>query len=334
MLPPWFETLPDAKDVSALPSVAFADVTNRLLPIHTKVATYLSAVCAFVSDHPGETWKGRLKSACHAFDLNTHVKAAHDVLRKPEVAKEAAAAEPRKYAMELVIEPGGQPVGFYPITTASQLEESALKMANDIEQEKLPASWFCEGAQALLKAAETLNVPTYLIPNTVQRVGVSRLPSGEFLHEQIDKRAAAYQLDAVVTEIYKEAVAGVLAGEMSVADGAYVWEVADRRFQVKYASGVYAPLDAFRSGRTLEMLRKEASTAVVINGVMVPLLQLQQLPGKLAASSFEKQAAAAVLAAMTQEDGVAATEKLAALQAEDHVLLLKLLVSAHEHAAA
>ncbi|MES2220963.1 MAG: hypothetical protein V4587_08365, partial [Acidobacteriota bacterium] len=46
-----------------------------------------------------------------AYDITSDVKRAHEILRKPEIEKAASDEPVRKYAMHLVVEPGGF-VGF------------------------------------------------------------------------------------------------------------------------------------------------------------------------------------------------------------------------------
>jgi hypothetical protein len=325
-LPAWVTSAPEAAELEGLPSLAFADSSNRLFPMHTKAAAFLSAVSAFVYDHPGEAWQDRLKTACHSYSIVDEVRAAHTVLAPQAPLKEAAATPLYKFATELILTPGGAPVGYYPITTASQTEASALKLARDIAQEALPASWLGEAAEALVKAAAEQGVPAGLIPQVVHELGEARLPSAAYLASQLAKRAAFLPTGAVA--LYKEAADGVLGGATSAADGAHFWELADRKFGVKYANFLVPPVDAFRSGRTVAQLQKEASASVLVAGVLVPLLQLQTLPDRLVASLFEKRAAAGILAAMGESDGIAASQKVAALQETEQVDLLQLLIDA------
>lgn len=323
VIPEWLNEVPDAGDVAGLPSVAFADPSHRLFPMHTKAAAFLSAVSAYVYDHPGEAWKERIKVACHAYHITDAVKVAHAALAP---AKQAAAVAPPlyKFATHLTVEPGGPAVGYYPITTPSQIEASALKLATDMAREALPASWFCEAAEALVKEAAAQGVASALIPAAVLELGESRLPSAGRLAEQLSKRASAVTAEAA--NLYKEAAEAVLAGEMTAMDGAHFWEMADRRFGVKYANFTAPPVEVFRAGRTYAQLQKEAAAAVLVADVVLPYAQLQGLPDRLVASLFEKQAAAVVLAAMDQSDGLAATAKLASLAEPDQLALLQLLL--------
>ena len=330
-LPDWVNSAPEAADLEGLPSLAFADSSRRLFPLHTKVACFLSATSAYVYDHPGEAWQDRLKTACHFFKIADEVKAAHAVLAPAKQAAECPAPV-YKFATELVVIPGAAPVGYYPITTPSQIEASALKLARDIAQEALPQSWFCEAAESLLKEAVAQAVPLGLIPQIVQEMGESRLSSAAYLHQQLDKRATF--LDPAALALYKEAVDGVLQGEIPLIDGAHFWELADRKFGIKYANFLVPPVDAFRSGRTVAQLQKEASASVLVAGVLVPFPQLQTLPDRLVASLFEKQAAAGILAAMGENGGIAASQKIASLRDVDQLSLLQLLLDAADGSSA
>lgn len=327
-IPPWLQSIPDAGDVAKLPSTAFADSANRMLPIHSKAAAYMSAVHSYVHDYPGTGWQERLKSACHAYKITDAVKLAIDLLKPEEVKQASDVAEdvPNvKYAMELVVEPGTPPVGYYPINNAAQIEDSAIKMAADFEQARLPASWFCEGAIGLMKAAKDHGVSEYLIPRSVRELGEERAMSVEYLEDQIAKRAAAGVGEAGVA-LYREAVESVVEGTMSQMDGAHFWELSDLSNGIKYAGVIRPPHVAFLSGRPMDHLRKEASALVQVNSILVPHVRFRDLPDRLIAAMFEKEAAVAILSAKDCEDGVDATQKLASLSEDVQVDLLKLIV--------
>ncbi len=328
-IPDWLKSIPDAADVAKLPNGAFADAGNRMLPMHNKSAAFMSAVHSYVNDYPGTGWQERLKCACHAYKITDDVKRAIEAVRPAEL-KQASDEVPQgskvKYAMEIVVEPGGAPVGYYPIDNAAQIEDSALKMAADHGQARLPSSWFCEGAIQLVKAAAEHGVPSYLIPRSIRELGEERAISVEYLEDQIAKRAAAAGLSGESLDLYKEAVESVADGTMSQMDGAHFWEIADRKFGIKYAGFIRPPHAAFLSGRTMDDLRKEASALVVVADILVPHVQLRNLPDKLVAAMFRKEAAVAILDAKSCGDGVEATGKLASLNESDHADLLKIIV--------
>ena len=325
-IPTWLETVVEAEDVRGLPSVAFADSFRRQMPIHTKAATYLSAVGSVVYDYPSEQgWENRLKAACESYGITEDVKKAHAALLPENHNKESAEMSKAAYALELIPEEGQPPMQFYPINHAEQIESSALKLAADMHQEKLPGSWFAEAADNMVKAAKAHGLPLTALPQSVRHLAEDRLPSPEYLDEQIARRVKAAGLSADAEEIYREAAKMVLDKEASAMEGAHVWELADRKLGIRYTDTLASPVASFRSGMTREAFEKLAGTVVPVAGVSVPFNQLTLLPDALVAAVLPEKVAAAVLHAKTQPDGLKAAGVINALPEEGQLQILELL---------
>jgi hypothetical protein len=90
-----------------------------------------------------------------------------------------------------------------------------------------------------------------------------------------------------------------------------------------------SPVKAFKSGRTLASVEKEARSVCLISDIMVPYRNLLSLGKPVIAASFEKAAAVAILQAQSANDGIEASEKLASVGPEDQLQLLALLTEIH-----
>lgn len=326
-IPSWLETAVEAEDVRSLPSVAFADSFRRQMPIHTKAAAYLSAVGAVVYDYPAEQgWETRLKAACESYGITNDVKKAHAVLSPDNYHSTEASETPKTaYALEIQVEPDQPATRFYPINHAEQVEESARKLAADMHQERLPLSWFAEAADQIVKAATTLDLPLTRLPQTVIRLAEDRLPSPEYLREQIDRRVKQAGIPEDAVELYRQAADLALNKEASALEAAHVWELADRKLGVKYSDTLASPVAAFRSGMRAEDFEKLAGTVVPVAGVTVPFNQLTTLPDEFVAAVLPAKLASVTLQAKAQENGLKAAGILGALSETEQLPILELL---------
>jgi hypothetical protein len=323
-LPDWVLGVPDATDVAGLPSTSFADTENRLYPLHSKEAAFLSAVSAHVYGETGSPCLNRIKTACHAYGIVDHVKTAHAALTEEYHGDPEGESQNYKYALEL--NDGERERLFYPIHTAGQTELSAIKLATDMAEERLPVSWFAPAARAIVKAAAEQEVPFNYIPEAVLALGEDRMPSRSYLEHQIGLRKKAGLADEAVA-VYKEAAEGVLDGRIAKDDGSLVWELADRKFDIKPGGPITMPAFAFNSGLDAAEFAKRANAVFMLHDVVIPVAGLRAVPEAVLATSFSKEAAAITLAARESE-GLEATSLLKQLNDTDQRLLLRILCNA------
>jgi hypothetical protein len=326
-LPAWLSEIPEPADVALLPSVAFADSFERRMPMHTKAAAFLSAVSADVYNYPvHKTWQNRLKVACASYGILEEVEIAHKVLANDSYQEKEASETPNfKWALSLIPELGAEAQNYYPINNRDEVEDSGIKLARDLFQERLPGTWFVEAAENLVKAAKETGLPESLIPDTVKRLAEDRLPSPEYLSEQIERRAKQASLNDDAVEIYKEAAELALQGKEAAMDAAHVWEFADRKFGIKLTDVLASPTAAFRSGARREDVEKLAAQIVKIAGVHVPFTQLQLLSDKLVAVSLPLNTAQVLLQAKKASDGRAAAVSIQDLSEPEQLQILELL---------
>ncbi len=332
-LPDWVEGVPETEDLRHLPTSCFADTANRLWPIHSKAAAFISSVASFSYGKDEGAWVNRLKLACHSYGIVDEVKTAHAALAA-DYAMLDAPAEVQKVAcaLELVEGPGCAPTGYYPMHTNHAVETSMDKLAEDIRERRLPESYFAEAAEKLVKAAFEFGFTEKQIPRRVRELGEVFLPSPGYLEQQVVYRQKQAGFPDEVAEMYRDAAINAIDKEASITDAAHFWELADMKFGVKVAGAIVAPVKAFKSGRTVASVEKEARAVCLISDIMVPYRNLLSLAKPVVAASFEKAAAAAILQAMNAQDGIEASEKLASVGPEDQLQLLALLTDIHGHA--
>lgn len=316
----------EEQDASALPDTSFADCHNRLFPLHTKEAAWLSAVSSFVYGTEAGPWADRLKAACHAYGIVDEVKRAIDVLR-PTAAEKQASVPVVPHALALNT-PSGES-HFYPIANHWQIAESSLKMAKDLEDKRFPVAWMRLAARTLCKAAAVAQVEPGRIHPDINRLGEERLPCPASIREAIQKRAALGVPEGAVA-LYEKAAADFLAGEMDGEQAELFWEMADHHFDILDKT---ASIDSgFNSGIPQTVFEKEARQVLHLTGEWIPFAALETLPPTLVAGSMNKAAAHCVLQAMACGDGREASKKIASLGPLDQSLLAKLILT-HANAA-
>ena len=328
VLPDYVTQVPEKEDLQGLPSVAFADSENRSFPVHDKQATYLSAVDAFVkgATHREDPWLARLKTACDAHGISSDVQKAHDVLEvksassesinEKEASDKQASPKFETHALELQVTPEGSPTKFYPIGSATQVAETALKIASDIQDQKLPLAWHSEACEKLLKSASRLGVDHKSLPKAVLEFGRQFTPSREVLEGEIQKRAAAGVSDDY-TKIYKEAAELALAGEIEPNEGALVWQMADKKAGVdSIFSGQEDPVWAFKSGLPRDVVDKVKEAHCMVGNVVIHKKFLDQVSDREIISRCATEDANFAYKAKQASSGTEATVQLGNLSAD------------------
>ena len=325
-LPEWLEHAPDAEEVEKLPNSAFADSSNRLLPIHNKSAAWLSAVSSYAYGASQGAWEKRLKDACHAYNIVDSVKSAIEILRPAEQTnqKEASTGSQKEYALSLNTPEG--PSNLYPISNNWEIEKSARDLLQDVRDRRFPEGWLAKAATTLCKSADAKGVPAYLVPQDVRDLGTPRIPSPERIDMEIQNRVRA-GLPKEATEFYKKAGDMLCAGEIELDDAALVWEMADRKFGLegKCASAVRS----LNSGIPVATIEKRAKEVVVFQGELIPLAAVQTLSPIQVAARMPKEAAASVLKCTQLTDGRDVSRILSTLDENQCRILTDILLDDH-----
>jgi hypothetical protein len=163
--------------------------------------------------------------------------------------------------------------GFYPISNAFEIEQSAVKLAN--ERSRIPLELFAEACRNVVQAAKTAQVATNLLPRSVTVYGVERMPQPDFLLKVAAERTAATG-DSIYEDIATSALDGI--EEKSSHDFAELWLQADRLNSYKAASkNEPDPFQIFNSGITVEEADRQLESWTVLNGTAVPVDKIASL---------------------------------------------------------
>lgn len=214
--------------------------------------------------------------------------------------------------------------GFYPITTATELENSAVKLVND--RKKIPLELFADGCRNIVKRAGELKVANNYLPQTVLRYGVERLPD-----PWIVKCAAELRTEITKDPIYQELAEAALAQPESSYDFAELWLQADRMNGVKMGRFDPDPFEIMNSGQTKEEAEKFIESWVSIAEAPVPREKVAAVTEADLRKRFQKDTADKLLLLVKKAgttDGSVLTNDFAALDKATQVSFVKFLMAA------
>ena len=157
-------------DVENLPRTAFADPARREFPVHTKVATLLSAIYAagvplYVPDQAGDQAHimEAIKSAAEVHGISEDVERVCDYFAS-FARKQASEATPDAFALK------DGDVVFYPVKTATDVRSSGVGVANDFADRRLPVGEAREAAMNIVKRATELRMQPAELPDVVHQL--------------------------------------------------------------------------------------------------------------------------------------------------------------------
>lgn len=269
-LPDWAKDasvmLPD--ELAALSGSAFADPVRRLHPIHTKFAALMSGIYLASQGVLSTSPEGEaVKRACEIFGVWEDVERASELLSNTKsAAAEAIAPEAPSYA--LMVKEADVP-GYYPITSAMQVQDSARALANDFAAGKIPTLWFKDASVAIMGAAARFGLDRDEVFGDVADAAEDRIIDIPRAHSLIEMRKfAGVPSDAL--GVYHQIVDALDREAGMVDTGVALIEQLDRSFGVKYAGVQKHPWLVIHCGPTLAEIEKAAHTNVVVSDVLVP----------------------------------------------------------------
>ncbi len=326
-------SVPEPSDLEDLPSFSFADPVGRTHPLHNKECAFMSVVSSAGRIPASDPTMKRAVAACRDYgildDVEQAILALDEAGKKP-VEKEAS--DPEKDAYALVLEqPDGSFTCHYPAGNSFEVEESMMKLASDMHEERLPRAWFSEASEKLLEKAASYGVPETSIPRAVREIGRRNLPDPEYVEEQIELRKSA-SVPEEAASIYKEAAALAFDDPDKILDAAYVWEIADRKFGVEKTGGIVNPVSVFKSGTSFAVLEKEARERFLLLDGLVPIEAVRQIPDHELAAVLTPENASAALKIKEASGGGEATA-LADSMSEPSQKALARLILRHSNAA-
>lgn len=304
---------PTASELQGLKSAAFADPANRLHPIHTKQATFMSALYASsVEGGVADAVVENIRKAASVHSIAGDVDPLLDQLQQNKQASGESTAD--LYAFR-----DGEKA-FYPLGTQFDLEKSATSIASDIHYQLLPVRHVRTACEALIKRAQALACPLDSLPDAVVRMGMRLQPHLEPLRKQADWRERLTQ-----EPLYKAAVELYAADrtEENLCECAEAWHQLDRIHGVKASNINLSVLDCWCSGVTEEEVKAASRHTLWFGDDSVPAGVLTTVPRDTLGSWFgagtrEKMAA---IHAVANVNGGDASDMLDRLSSDERAVL-------------
>lgn len=324
-LPEWAKTAAvfELEEMENLDGSAFADPIRRIHPIHTKVAALMSGV--YLAAHQVEEDAPEfvnVKRAAELFeisdDLDKVVAAMRDIAVKSASTTPVDESDVQRFALYVkAAEVGGEPVGYYPLTSASQVQDSARALANDFSAGKVPVVWFKDAAIATMKAANHFGLERGEVFGLVADTAEERVPDFTKAKESISMRKYA-GVSEIGLGLYGEIIDSAKSASVTLEQAADLIEQIDRHFGVKYAGVQLHPWHLLHGGPTVEALKRAAAHNVILASVMVPALELSKLDEKSVRMSMAKAAADQVMEVVkaAATDAAKASQLAAQIDAE------------------
>lgn len=311
-MPAWFKEtseFPSAAELTKLASVSFADVEQRLHPLHTKEACYLTACYLSAQRDVADSVLSNVKRAAAVFGIADEVG---------ELLKESAKKEEAPPEGSFALSEGEH--HFYPTGTPFDITMSLGSWQEDLVNHKLPAAPARKSAVALLKRATAEGIE---VPAVLEMWGSEDPVDLDLLRKQANARAHMYQdteKRADVLAVYDEIInqyAGAPSEELRVKAAACFME-ADQELRISRSLMVLPP-ERLWFGSAPKLAKQAAAgeaLAFRLGGVELPLIALSSVPSATAESWFAGTAASAVKQAhqaATVGDGEKTSEALAEL---------------------
>lgn len=317
------------EDVSNLSSAAFADSANRLHPIHTKAAAYMSAVYLAGAGKQDSLEFQLVKQAAEFFEIEDDVDFALSLL--PQTSKSAShELWQEKYALTFNIEEDDSWQA-YPINTSVEVTKAATDVIRDWLDEHIPSDWLYHAAKNIVKQAKALNIARNDLPARIWDMGEERIIDFNHAMEVAEHRKqAGYANGQEYIDLVKEASAGVI----SVNTALDQWMTLDTVNKVNHRY-VDSPHEAFYSGAKVSEIEKAASQNIFISDVMVPVNEVLKLAADkctLIRMSFRKEAAENIIGIINtlnageEKSAAEASLKIAKLPEPQRKELLNLLL--------
>lgn len=313
------------EDLVSLHDCAFADQANRLHPIHTKAAAYMSAVYLAGAGKIDSKEFQAVKEAAALFDIEADIDAALALLPQAEKSADAHELASEKYALSFQIEEEDTWKA-YAINNEVDVTKAATDAVRDWNDGHIPTDWFFYASRNIVKRASELNIPRNEIPEKVWRFGEERLVDFNNVDYAIGERHLAGVSD---TSEYTQALKQASAGEITVEQAIDTWMGLDAAHGVSHKK-VTSPHEAFYSGAKVAYLKDLSETNVFISDVMIPAQELTKLAAdnyKVVKMAFRKESAEKIIDILSGvQDTAETTAKLASLESNQQKHLLSLLL--------
>jgi hypothetical protein len=310
------------EDLVSLHDCAFADPVNRLHPIHTKSAAYMSAVYLAGEGKIDSKEFAAVKEAAALFDIEQDIDAAIALL--PQAEKSAHELTNEKYALSFQLEEEDTWKA-YSINNEVEVTKAATDAVRDWSDEHIPTDWFFHAARNIVKRANELNIARNDIPEKVWRFGEERLVDFNNVEYAIGERSSAGVED--VSE-YSQALKQASSGVITVEQAVDVWMGLDAANSISHKR-VTSPHEAFYSGAKVAYLQDLSEKNIFVSEVMVPAEEFSKLAAdnyKAVRMAFRKEAADNIINILSEKDAAKTSAKIASLESNQQKQLLSLLL--------
>lgn len=280
------------EELTHLADTAFADSIHRLHPIHTKAATFMSAVYLAGAGAQGTSEFNTVKEAADFHGISADVEAAIQLLAVNEKsASEERLPVPHAITFELH---ENETWTAYPMANDVQVVKAATDVVRDWNDGHIPTDWLFAAAKNIVKRATALDMYRNSIPDRIWALGEERLVDFSAAETAAETRKHAGVTD--ITE-YEQAVKKAADGTISVAEAIDTWMYLDTTNNVNHKRYI-SPHEAFYSGPKVSTVEKLAAENVIIENIMVPINAFTKLAdnnGNMVRASFRKEAAENIL---------------------------------------
>jgi hypothetical protein len=304
---------PSAEDVQSLADTAFADRKNRLHPLHTKAAAFVSAVyCANLDAQPAPEIIENLKQAAMAHGIEADVLPILAEINNKQAAESSA---PDTYALR-----DGKEHAFYPVGTNHDIEHSSIGILRDMRNKHLPVKCARQACLNLVRRADQLKYAQSLLPDEILLLGRDTVARVDALEKQADWRERQ-----TGTNLYKEAVDMFRSNptEENRQAGAEAWEQLDEACGIKQSSLTPSVASCWFAGTDLVAVKAAARHMVWLGDESVPSGVFSTVPPEVYQSWYgahEQEKIAAVFEAAAR-DGLEASELLDAMTGDERAVL-------------
>jgi hypothetical protein len=310
------------EDLVSLHDCAFADSSNRLHPIHTKAATYMSAVYLAGAGMIDSEEFSVVKEAAALFDIEQDIEDAIALL--PQVEKSAHELASEKYALNFQIEEEDSWKA-YSINNEVEVTKAATDVIRDWNDEHIPTDWFFHAARNIVKRATELNIARNDIPEKVWRFGEERIVDFSNVDFAIGERSRAGVGD--VSE-YEQALKQASTGVIPVEQALDTWMGLDAVNNISHKR-VTSPHEAFYSGAKVAYLKDLSEKNIFVSDIMIPAEEFNKLATdnyKQVRMAFRKEAAENIINILSEKDVAKTSAKIASLESNQQKQLLSLLL--------
>ena len=249
--PEWVDTspIPHADSLGHLSSAAFADRNKRLLPIHTKAASFFSMVDFL--DHPedfGLATGERLKEACANFGI------MDDMLPYLRVADDSFTKSASCAAFAIDTEIGSTPVKMFPIDSGENVREAITSLTKMANERRIEYTMLRDAALRVMEKAADFKEP---VNTLLASFAVMRFTDPEKSASLISGRGASLYEQTQYNTVCSELSAGLSPEEAITKISAY--DIAFGRNNHLYSGTRLRPHDIVYCGDRLDDLEKRVA---------------------------------------------------------------------------